>query len=349
VARQCPPRFRPPRGYREKRSPCEDLANHSNPNLIFAGPEFASCSPTGATRRSCLTSGHPHRVQMHPCQQATFSGAWPAGFSAKMVASRIGFAQSSRRIATRWERVTLREYKVHDLVYGRQSRGILLAGSSGEAKFRKRCGLDETFVDVGALGKTIEAQSPIPKPQRVLRANTSCDSTGIASSQQTNSIRKRSSPPPRQKISEPSPECRCLLYVCSRMRRRARSPAQLSHKVCVPPERASRGLSGKPANRPGLKCGHQGGLNGVPNIPMYCIPLARQHGQRAAVFVPEAVLNQFGRGQGVWISLIQRLRRASAPGHSRAPLASSKLSARRSEATDTLSLPRKARLLTFLR
>src|SRR5207247_5305510 len=111
----------------------------------------------------------------------------------------------------------------------------------------------------------------------------------------------------------------------------ARSLAQLSHKVVVrhPKEPGCR-IVRQTRNGPGLKCGHQGGLNGVlNNLDVLRPHPARQHSNEPAVFVAEEVLNQFGRGQGVWISLTSTLDPGiTTPGHSRATcVASSRLSA----------------------
>src|SRR5260370_178488 len=81
----------------------------------------------------------------------------------------------------------------------------------------------------------------------------------------------------------------------------ARSPAQLSHKVVVcHPKEPSRRIVRQTRNRPGLKCGHQGGLNGILNIiDVLHSHAARERSNEPAVFVPEKVLNYLGRAQGV--------------------------------------------------
>ena len=60
--------------------------------------------------------------------------------------------------------------------------------------------------------------------------------------------------------------------------------------------------------RPGLECAHQSGLNRVLNRldVLHSYP-TRQYGNELAVFVPEEVLDQFGRGLGLWISLTSML------------------------------------------
>ena len=103
---------------------------------------------------------------------------------------------------------------------------------------------------LASLVNNRSAISLIPKPQRLFRANTSCDSTGIASSQQTNSIRNRSSRiSPTRKISGPySGVPRSSFAFCSRMRLRAvrwrNSPMRW---LCATRKSQADGLSGRPA------------------------------------------------------------------------------------------------------
>ena len=89
----------------------------------------------------------------------------------------------------------------------------------------------------------------------------------------------------------------------------ARSLAQLSQKVVVRhPKEPGRRIVRQTRNRPGLECRHQGGLNGVlDSLKVLHAHPARQGGDKPTVFVPEEVLNQFRRGQGVLISLTSTL------------------------------------------
>ena len=116
--------------------------------------------------------------------------------------------------------------------------------------FRKRLrARPRRLYTLASLVNNRSAISRILKPQRVFRANTSCDSTGIASSQQINSIRNRSSrTSPARKYSGPSSGVpRSASTFCSRIRRRPvcwrNSPIML---LCATLKSQADGLSGKP-------------------------------------------------------------------------------------------------------
>ncbi len=89
----------------------------------------------------------------------------------------------------------------------------------------------------------------------------------------------------------------------------ARSLAQLSYEVVARyAKEPCRWIVRRTRNRPRLKRFHQGGLNGILNsLDVLHSDPARQNGDKPAVFVPEEVLYQFGRGQGVLISLTSTL------------------------------------------
>src|SRR5690606_8894253 len=81
-----------------------------------------------------------------------------------------------------------------------------------------------------------------------------------------------------------------------------------------------RRIVGQPRARPGFERGHQGGLNGVLDrlYVLHAHP-ARQHGDQPAVLVPEEMLDQASRAQGVWISMTSTPEPGrTSPGHSRA-------------------------------
>lgn len=78
-------------------------------------------------------------------------------------------------------------------------------------------------------------------------------------------------------------------------------PAKLSHQGVVrDPKKPCRRIVRQGCHRPGFEGSHQGGLNGVLNVlNVLHTHSTRQRGHELAIFVPEKVRRELGRGQGV--------------------------------------------------